>query len=90
MVTHFKLDDNMNEFLQKVPSWIITILIAIGVSYTTIQLKVNTLETTNTLLQERVNQLDNGKANKDLFQESNNRLDRIEAKLDRIIESKQN
>lgn len=80
----------MTEFLQKVPSWIITILIALGVSYTTIQLKVNTLETTNTLLQERVNQLDNGKANKDLFQESNNRLDRIEAKLDRIIESKQN
>jgi hypothetical protein len=75
--------------LDKMPSWIVTVCVALVVSYTTIQLKVNTLETRNSVIQERINQLDETKANKELFQESTSRLDRIESKLDRLIESKQ-
>ena len=79
----------VNNILSQVPNWLVTVSVALVVSYTTIQLKVNTLETRNSVIQERINQLDANKANKDLFQESNNRLDRIEAKLDRLIENKQ-
>lgn len=79
----------VNSFLEAIPGWIVTVVVAIIVSYTAVQLRVNTLETKAEVLKERVNQLDNSKANKELFTESNNRLDRIEAKLDRLIESKQ-
>jgi cell division protein FtsL len=80
----------VNNILNQVPSWIVTVCVALVVSYSTIQLKVNTLETRNSVMQERINQLDETKANKELFQESTSRLDRIEGKLDRLIENKQN
>lgn len=78
-----------NSFMEAVPSWIVSFVLAIVTSYTAVQIRVNTLETKAAELKERVSQIDNSKANKELFQESTRRLDRIELKLDRIIESKQ-
>lgn len=52
----------INSILTQIPGWLVTVCVALIVSYATIQLKVNTLETRNSVIQERINQLDANKA----------------------------
>ena len=39
----------VNNILSQVPNWVVTVSVALVVSYTTIQLKVNTIETRNSI-----------------------------------------
>ena len=80
--------NKVNNFLNEIPNWVITIIVALTVSYVTIQLKVNTLEANYTTIKEQIQTVRNDKADKVLVDETIKRLDRIENKLDQIINNK--
>ena len=77
--------NKVNNFLNEIPSWLVTMIIAITVSYVTIQLKVNTLEANYTTIKEQIQTVRNDKADKVLVDETIKRLDRIENKLDKAL-----
>ena len=54
--------NKVNNFLNEIPSWLVTMIIAITVSYVTIQLKVNTLEVNYTTIKEQIQTVKNDKA----------------------------
>lgn len=77
--------DKTIDFLKAIPNWIITIVIAGMVSYTAIQLKVNSLEIKCEVLKEQQELMKSSKADKVLLDEYVKRLDRIENKLDKVL-----
>jgi hypothetical protein len=77
--------NKVNNFLNEIPSWLVTMIIAITVSYVTIQLKVNTLEANYATIKEQIQTVKNDKADKVLVDETIKRLDRIENKLDKAL-----
>ena len=77
--------NKVNNFLNEIPSWLVTMIIAITVSYVTIQLKVNTLEANYATIKEQIQTVRNDKADKVLVDETIKRLDRIENKLDKAL-----
>lgn len=77
--------DKVNSFFSEIPSWLITMILAIVVSYVTIQLKVNTLEANCATVKEQIQAVRTEKADKVLVDETIKRLDRIENKLDKAL-----
>jgi len=75
-------------YLSKIPNWVITIILAALTTYVTLMLNVKTLESKVEFQQQRIESLEKNKLDNSVYSENAKRLDRIESKLDRLIEKK--
>ncbi len=75
-------------YLSKIPNWVITIILAALTTYVTLMINIKTLETKVEFQQQRIESLEKNKLDNSVFNTSIQRLDRIENKIDRLIEKK--
>lgn len=78
----------MKQLIPKIPEYLITIIIAIIVSWMTMNIKLSIIENMVKTHEVSIEKLENQKLDKDIYIELTKRFDRLENKLDAIIEKK--
>jgi len=75
-------------FLNNIPSWLVSLVLAIITTGISLYVTVKILDAKIEMINQRVEVIEKNKLDITVYNQTSDRLDRIESKLDRLIERK--